>query len=867
MPRSGISFSIASLPMIIFLISVSLFFNPAEVLAADIVMHCRVSGGSDINPYDSQADAFNGVGQISEKIAEVNGGGSADYDLDAMGNRITVYLADGLYTNQMLISSSFITSENCNIIIQNLAGAAPFFNSSNAEHRIVVRADYTLFNGLSVAAPLPLEGTKRGFVIEDANHVALEHCTVQATWQGVWLTNANDCRIHHSEFHENECGINVSYGLDADIFNCSAHNNANIGMVIKGQIGGNASGTIRKCAIHSNLDGIWISTTHNTSWVVDCEISGYNEIYNNTQYGIRVWSTLADDTVIDNALVIKNNFIYALGSQRQDIGIYMDNSSNNARVVNNVIFGNDNAAIFLEYESDENYCANNIIWIENSANSYGIYCRNHPMLHFSQGSDYNCIYRPGSGYYGHMLFGGTLHIDLASLLAWQVNGGVDTNSMGFNPEFVDISHPDFHIKSMVGHWNDSTLSWDNDTINSPCVDAGDPMADYSLEPSYNGNRINQGGYGNTPYASKTDANKPVLVIDSPPAGQATVIGPAVNSSITFRVPNVDCDYFLRIGGDGTIGCDSDAVFLAADTSKNLPITPADLPDDADTIVYIIVRGLDGKTTTGFRVFHDDETPPATTLYTVISGSMPGPALIEGFANESVSDVDYVCVAVRDSDNNFYSPANAAFIPGPGEIWINVSNPPDWTLNTSDVPWILDTDYTISINASDTMGNIDVRDVADFTHSESVGMAGGGKGGGGCFLATACFECDAPDPCSRTVTNSTGTYQISPAYCGRLETLCVFRDGLLSKYRSGRAFIRFYYRTSPAVANAIRGRPVRKALVRWFIVTPAAVLARELLGYSYLLRTIAFMILLGALMHLRRRRSGSAARGAVSGKNA
>lgn len=38
------------------------------------------------------------------------------------------------------------------------------------------------------------------------------------------------------------------------------------------------------------------------------------------------------------------------------------------------------------------------------------------------------------------------------------------------------------------------------TGSSPCIDAGDPAADYSLEPEPDGGRINMGAYGNTPQA-------------------------------------------------------------------------------------------------------------------------------------------------------------------------------------------------------------------------------------------------------------------------------------------------------------------------------------------------------------------------------
>jgi predicted outer membrane repeat protein len=36
---------------------------------------------------------------------------------------------------------------------------------------------------------------------------------------------------------------------------------------------------------------------------------------------------------------------------------------------------------------------------------------------------------------------------------------------------------------------------------SPCIDAGDPNSDFSLEPAPNGGRIDMGAYGNTPEAT------------------------------------------------------------------------------------------------------------------------------------------------------------------------------------------------------------------------------------------------------------------------------------------------------------------------------------------------------------------------------
>jgi len=43
----------------------------------------------------------------------------------------------------------------------------------------------------------------------------------------------------------------------------------------------------------------------------------------------------------------------------------------------------------------------------------------------------------------------------------------------------------------------------SDTETSPCIDAGGPAYDYTLEPESNGDRINMGVYGNTKFASKS----------------------------------------------------------------------------------------------------------------------------------------------------------------------------------------------------------------------------------------------------------------------------------------------------------------------------------------------------------------------------
>jgi len=61
---------------------------------------------------------------------------------------------------------------------------------------------------------------------------------------------------------------------------------------------------------------------------------------------------------------------------------------------------------------------------------------------------------------------------------------------------------DYHLKSYAGRWDPAQEKWVMDDVHSPCIDAGEERGP-SLEPAYNGGRVNMGAYGNTPFASKT----------------------------------------------------------------------------------------------------------------------------------------------------------------------------------------------------------------------------------------------------------------------------------------------------------------------------------------------------------------------------
>ena len=73
-----------------------------------------------------------------------------------------------------------------------------------------------------------------------------------------------------------------------------------------------------------------------------------------------------------------------------------------------------------------------------------------------------------------------------------------------------------------------------------------------------------------------------------------------------------------------------------------------------------------------------------------------------------------------------------------------------------------------------------------------------KSKGGCFIATACYG-DYDDP--------------------NVIVLRQFRDNVLTKSKTGRAFISFYYKYSPSIARKIEKKKTLKSLIRLFLIQP------------------------------------------------
>jgi len=88
---------------------------------------------------------------------------------------------------------------------------------------------------------------------------------------------------------------------------------------------------------------------------------------------------------------------------------------------------------------------------------------------------------------------------------------LQTGNDALDPLFADAAAGDYHLRSTAGRWRNG--EWVADAETSPCIDAGDPEADFALEPHPNFGRVNRGAYGNTPEASKSRWTMPGDVND------------------------------------------------------------------------------------------------------------------------------------------------------------------------------------------------------------------------------------------------------------------------------------------------------------------------------------------------------------------
>jgi hypothetical protein len=233
-----------------------------------------------------------------------------------------------------------------------------------------------------------------------------------------------------------------------------------------------------------------------------------------------------------------------------------------------------------------------------------------------------------------------------------------------------------------------------------------------------------------------DVTLPTITIESPGPGPASIIGPAVDAAIQWRV-DMDCDYFLRVGGTGSIasGVDVGSGFIVADNSIVSTVSAALFPDDTTERLHIIVRSAGLSVAYSYRDFHDDETPPVTSVRTTLGGTLSSLELIAGISEDSPAGLQSVELAIRDANDLYYAPLSGKF--EPGQTFILANGLSSWQYDTSGVPFAQGKSYTVSTRVTDTVGNSDMRDVGTFVvYTKPTFSFMPKKKKGGCGLSIA-----------------------------------------------------------------------------------------------------------------------------------
>ncbi len=137
------------------------------------------------------------------------------------------------------------------------------------------------------------------------------------------------------------------------------------------------------------------------------------------------------------------------------------------------------------------------VFSDNSAtNGNSISCESYNQQHPSQIQANNCIFwSDGNEIWNND--NSVITITYSDVHGnWPGQGNIDAD-----PCFADADNSNYHLKSEAGRWDVSVQTWVQDTVTSPCIDAGNPDSDWKKELWPNGERINMGIYGGTAEAS------------------------------------------------------------------------------------------------------------------------------------------------------------------------------------------------------------------------------------------------------------------------------------------------------------------------------------------------------------------------------
>ena len=231
--------------------------------------------------------------------------------------------------------------------------------------------------------------------------------------------------------------------------------------------------SIRNCTFRQNLAGL--------GGGISCDCQSSPSITNNQIKGNRAGNhgggIYCENSSEPN--ILRNRIVD--NKANDGGGIYC--SGSNPNILNNIIEKNtaldDGGGICCEEDSSPTIRNNTIVQNRANPQGGGIFCEDsEPMIT-------NCIiWENGDDLHNYSSDSSGEDCNARYCCIEDEDGSKGLGNISLDPYFVDPDNGDYHLKSY-----------------SPCIDAGDPNSDYSMEPAPNGERANMGAYGNTKEAA------------------------------------------------------------------------------------------------------------------------------------------------------------------------------------------------------------------------------------------------------------------------------------------------------------------------------------------------------------------------------
>jgi hypothetical protein len=194
--------------------------------------------------------------------------------------------------------------------------------------------------------------------------------------------------------------------------------------------------------------------------------------------------------------------------------------------------------------------------------------------------------------------------------------------------------------------------------------------------------------------------QPAVVVDSV---SQDVLGTGDSATITWTCKH-DGTYSVEVGGNGTAGSGTilETGSCQVDDQIQSVVSESDLPDNQASAVYIIVAEAPCA---GFAVviLYDDQTGPSSQVDYPAPGSTLGTLnLLTGSAADT-GGAEVARVSVALYDGAFYY--DGAAFAATESVYLDATGITSWSFDSSSVPWADGINYTIYIQAEDTVGNI------------------------------------------------------------------------------------------------------------------------------------------------------------------